>query len=107
MTGPNKEITETIQPAPAAEQSTQTLRQVYVESVRKEGFDLFIRGTKVFVAFDQLPVFKEVQIQDIFDVDFFGEDALEWESADIHIPIDALYHPEKYTWRFPAGHVTK
>jgi hypothetical protein len=35
MTGPNKEITETIQPAPAAEQSTQTLRQVYVESVRR------------------------------------------------------------------------
>ena len=69
------------------------MNRVYVESVREDGFDLFINGKKIFVSFDKLPIFKDVQIQDIFNVNFFGEDALEWEDADIHIYIDTLIHP--------------
>lgn len=80
------------------------MNQVYVDSVKKDGFDLFINGKKIFVSFDKRPIFKKVQLQDIFTVDFFGEDALEWTDADIHIPVDALLHPEKYIQRFPAAH---
>lgn len=81
------------------------MNKVYVDCIRKNGFDLFINGKKIFVSFEELPIFKEVQLQDIFNVNFFGEDALEWKDADIHIPIDALIHPKKYIQRFPAKHI--
>ena len=39
-------------------------------------------------------------VAEMFDVNFSGGDLLEWEKADVHMYVETLIHPEKYTQRF-------
>lgn len=73
---------------------------VKVEQVLENKMTINVNGEKHVVSFDNLPIFKEMTVDEIFDVKFFGDDLLEWEKADVHIYVDTLIHPEKYIQRF-------
>ncbi len=73
---------------------------VKVEQVLENSMNITVNGRKMTVSFDKLPIFKDMTIKEIFDVDFFGDDILEWKKADVHLYIDTLIHSEKYIQRF-------
>ena len=73
---------------------------VSIEQVNRDGMIIIINGDRLQVSFDRFPLFRDMTLDEIYDVDFFDDEILEWEKADVHIYIDTFYHPEKYVQRF-------
>lgn len=73
---------------------------VYIEQVNKDDMTIVINGDHLKVSFDRFPLFRDMTLEEIYDVDFFDDEMLEWEKADVHMYIDTFYHPEKYVQKF-------
>ena len=73
---------------------------VSIEQVDRNGMVIVINGDHLQVSFDKFPLFRDMTLEEIYDVGFFNDEMLEWEKADVHMYIDTFYHPEKYVQKF-------
>ena len=71
-------------------------KTVSIEPVNKDEMVIAINGDHLRVPFDRFPLFRDMTLDEIYDVRFFDDEILEWDKADVRMYIDTFYHPEKY-----------
>lgn len=79
---------------------TSTLANSEVTNISTIGFWILIENKEYFVAFNEYPEFKNMPVQDIFDVIRLSPEQLYWEKHDIDIELSALENPSLFTLVF-------
>ena len=75
---------------------TNTLTSSEVTSISSFGFWILIENREYFVAFDEYPKFRNIPVQDIFDIKMLSPEQLFWEKHDIDIELSALENPNLF-----------
>jgi len=64
--------------------------------ISKYGFWILCHDTEYFVAFSDYPAFKNVPVDQIFNLQSTGNTQLRWPDIDVDIEIEALENPERF-----------
>ena len=67
-----------------------------VTNISKYGFWILCHDTEYFIAFSDYPAFKNVPVDQIFNLQCTGNTQLRWPDIDVDIEIDALENPERF-----------
>ena len=73
---------------------TSTLAQVI--TITHRGILLSIPAGDFFLSYDKYPWFYGAKVEDVFQVEMQGDDAVRWENLDVDLEVESLIHPEKY-----------
>jgi hypothetical protein len=80
--------------------SGKTISSVEVTNVSPSGFWLLIKKRELFLPFETFPWFKEAQIGQLFEVEFYPPEHLYWPSLDIDLSVESIENPERFPLRF-------
>jgi len=71
-----------------------------VTAISQYGFWLICHDKEYFIAFNDYPVFKNVSVDKIFNMQFKGNSQLRWPDIDVDIEVNALENPEMFPLLF-------
>ncbi|GAP73426.1 DUF2442 domain-containing protein [Candidatus Symbiothrix dinenymphae] len=69
---------------------------VNVQAIMPNGMYVSVSGSDYFLSFNRLPWFRNAKLDDIMNVEMFGNDGIRWDALDVDLEIESLIHPEKY-----------
>lgn len=69
---------------------------VKVLTITQNGLLLSIPQGDFFLSYTEYPWFKSAKVDDIFNVEMEGNDAIRWDNLDVDLEIDSILNPEKY-----------
>jgi hypothetical protein len=67
-----------------------------VTNISSIGFWVIIEDKEYFIAFKDYPEFKNIPVQDVFEMKMLSPDQLCWEKHDIDIELSALENPNLF-----------
>ena len=74
----------------------ETISQVEVTNISKNGFWILVGPEELFMPFDQFPWFQQAQVGHILDVERPAPDHLYWPELDVDLELESIRHPEQY-----------
>ena len=77
----------------ASKNGTNTSKVNYITS---QGFYLSVNDKEYYLSFEEYPYFKQVPVEDIFNVEIDEYGDLRWDKYDIDLCEEILQSPETY-----------
>ena len=78
----------------------RNISNVEVANVGPTGFWLLLEGRELFLSFNTFPWFKEAQVAQLFEVEFYPPEHLYWPKLDVDLSVDSIEHPDRYPLKF-------
>lgn len=78
----------------------KSILEAEVQSISKEGIWIYIIDREFFLPFTEFPWFKKATIDQIYNLEFFHGNHLNWPELDIDIELNSLKHPEAYPLKY-------
>ena len=73
-----------------------SISEIEIVNVSKHGFWLLVDEKEYFLPFSDFPWFKNVRLNELFNVERLYNDHLFWPALDVDITLDMIKHPDKY-----------
>lgn len=73
--------------------------QAEVTNIGPHGLWMLVDGVEHFLDYEDFPWFRQGTVAEILHVERPQEGHLWWPELDIDLPVDGLFHPEKYPLR--------
>ncbi len=67
-----------------------------VTNISSHGLWILSNEKEYFLSYEQFPWFKDKTINDITNVESFGQGHLYWEKLDVDLSLDMIEHPERF-----------
>jgi len=67
-----------------------------ITNISEHGFWIFLNNSEYFLAFEQFPWFRDVNVRQITNVEIWHGDHLYWPDLDVDLSINIIEHPERY-----------
>ena len=67
-----------------------------VTNISNHGLWILSNNREFFLSYDDFPWFKDKTINDIINVESFGQGHLYWENLDIDLSLEMIKHPERF-----------
>ena len=78
----------------------KNISDVEVTNVSPVGFWLLLQGRELFLPYKTFPWFKEAQIGQLFEVEFYPPEHLYWPKLDVDLSVESIEHPERFPLQF-------
>lgn len=67
-----------------------------VSHISKNGVWLLLADEELFMSYHDFPLFKEVPVAKILEVEWPSKDHLYWPSLDIDLSVESIRNPTKF-----------
>jgi len=78
----------------------KNISDVEVTNVSPVGFWVLLQGRELFLPYKTFPWFKEAQIGQLFEVEFYPPEHLYWPKLDVDLSVESIEHPERFPLQF-------
>jgi hypothetical protein len=67
-----------------------------VTNISSHGLWILSNNKEFFLSYEDFPWFKDKTINDITEVESFGENHIYWGKLDIDLSLEIIEHPERF-----------
>ena len=67
-----------------------------VTNISSHGLWILSNNKEFFLSYEDFPWFKDKTINDITEVESFGENHIYWGKLDIDLRLEIIEHPERF-----------
>ena len=74
----------------------RNILEVEVTNISNHGLWVLTQNKELFLSYEDFPWFKDKTIDNITNVETFGQGHLYWEDLDVDLSLEIIEHPEQF-----------